>query len=51
MRAILQDFLDELEIQTKKLSNFNLETEQKLNRIGVYEFFFHLETYQDNLPE
>lgn len=47
----MQDFLDELEIQTKKLANFDIETEAKLNRLSVYEFLFHLETFYDNQPE
>lgn len=38
----MQEYLDELEMQVKKIAKFDLESEKELNRLSVYEFHFHL---------
>lgn len=47
----MQDFLDESELQIKKIANFNIDAERELNRLSVYDFLFHLECYHENQPE
>lgn len=47
----MQDFLDEQELQIKKIANFNIESEEQLNHLSVYEFLFHLECFHENQPE
>ncbi len=43
----MQDFLDETEMQVKKIAKFDLENEKKLNCLSVYEFNFHLQALLD----
>lgn len=43
----MQDFLDETEMQVKKIAKFDLENEKELNRLSVYEFNFHLQALLD----
>lgn len=47
----MQDFLDEQELSIKKIANFDTGIEEKLNKLSVYEFLFHIECYTDNQPE
>lgn len=39
----MQDYLDETEMQVKKIAKFEIEGEKELNRLNVYEFHFHLQ--------
>ena len=39
----MQEYLDETEMQVKKIAKFDLDSEKKLNRLSVYEFLFHLQ--------
>lgn len=39
----MQDFLDETEMQVKKIAKFELDNEKELNKLSVYEFLFHLQ--------
>lgn len=39
----MQEFLDESEMQVKKIAKFELENEKELNRLSVYDFNFHLQ--------
>lgn len=39
----MQDYLDETEMQVKKIAKFELESEKELNRLSVYDFHFHLQ--------
>jgi hypothetical protein len=47
----MQEFLDQQEIQIKKLANFELGKEQDFKRMSVYEFLFHLWTLDKHIQE
>lgn len=38
----MQEFLDDNEMQVKKIAKFDLDNEKELNRLSVYDFLFHL---------
>lgn len=38
----MQDYLDEAEMQVKKIAKFELENEKELYKLSVYDFHFHL---------
>lgn len=38
----MQEYLDDAEMQIKKIAKFELDKEKELNRLSVYEFHFHL---------
>lgn len=38
----MQEFLDDQEIQVKKLAKFDVEKEENFKRLTVYEFLFHV---------
>lgn len=44
---MMQDFLDEQEIQVKKIAKFDLQEEERLKRLSVYDFLFHLQCLHD----
>lgn len=39
----MQEFLDDADMQVKKIAKFDLENEKELNRLSVYDFNFHLQ--------
>jgi hypothetical protein len=43
----MQEFLDEQEIQVKKIAKFVLNEEDRLKKLSVYEFLFHLQCLHD----
>lgn len=38
----MQEYLDDSEMQVKKIAKFDLDNEKELNRLSVYDFLFHL---------
>ncbi len=40
----MQDFMDEQDMQIKKIAKFELDNEIQLNKLSVYDFLFHLQT-------
>jgi hypothetical protein len=43
----MQEFLDEQEKQVKKMAKFDLDEEDRLKKLSVYEFLFHLQCLHD----
>jgi hypothetical protein len=39
------------EVQIKKLANFDLDEEDKLKRVSVFRFLFHLQAMHDENNE
>lgn len=47
----MQEFLDQQEVQLKKLTNFDIGKEQEYKRMSVYDFLFHLWTLDKHASE
>jgi len=43
----MQEFLDEQEIQIKKLAKYDIAKEEEFKRLSVYEFLFHLSVIRE----
>jgi hypothetical protein len=43
----MQEFLDEQEIQVKKLAKYDIAKEEEFKRLTTYDFLFHLSVIRE----